>query len=142
MNAVGIDVSKGKSTVAIMRPYGEIVASPFEISHTEEDFKNLTSQFKNLHGESRIIMEYTGRYYEPLANYLYNAGLRVALLTLFLSTITVIPVFVELRRTKKMLLKSLTTVWIVGLTCLNICPKKNFARLLRFIIVSSLNTPN
>ena len=106
MNAVGIDVSKGKGTVAIMRPYGEIVTSPFEISHTEEDFKNLTSQFKNLHGESRIIMEYTGRYYEPLANYLYNAGLRVALLTLFLSTITVIPVFVELRRTKKMLLKS------------------------------------
>ena len=51
MNAVGIDVSKGKSTVAIMRPYGEIVASPFEISHTEEDFKNLTSQIKNLHGE-------------------------------------------------------------------------------------------
>lgn len=25
MNAVGIDVSKGKSTVAIMRPFGEIV---------------------------------------------------------------------------------------------------------------------
>ena len=38
MNAVGIDISKGKSTVAIMRPYGEIVASPFEISHTEDDF--------------------------------------------------------------------------------------------------------
>lgn len=38
MNAVGIDVSKGKSTVAIMRPYGEIVASPFEINHTEDDF--------------------------------------------------------------------------------------------------------
>ena len=84
MNAVGIDVSKGKSTVAIMRPYGEIVASPFEISHTEEDFKNLTSQIKNLHGESRIIMEYTGRYYEPLANYLYNAGLRVAVVNAIL----------------------------------------------------------
>ena len=26
MNAVGIDVSKGKSTVAIMRPFGEVVA--------------------------------------------------------------------------------------------------------------------
>ena len=25
MNAVGIDVSKGKSMVAIMRPFGEIV---------------------------------------------------------------------------------------------------------------------
>lgn len=84
MNAVGIDVSKGKSTVAIMRPYGEIVVSPFEITHTEEDFEKLTSQIKKLHGESRIIMEYTGRYYEPLANYLYNAGLRVSVINAIL----------------------------------------------------------
>ena len=28
MNAVGIDVSKGKSMIAIMRPFGEIVSSP------------------------------------------------------------------------------------------------------------------
>lgn len=84
MNAVGIDVSKGKSTVAIMRPYGEIVVSPFKITHTEEDFEKLTSQIKKLHGESRIIMEYTGRYYEPLANYLYNAGLRVSVINAIL----------------------------------------------------------
>ena len=31
-NAVGIDVSKGKSMAAILRPYGEIVSSPFELS--------------------------------------------------------------------------------------------------------------
>ena len=35
MNAVGIDVSKGYSTVTIMRPFGEIVASPFEVTHTD-----------------------------------------------------------------------------------------------------------
>ena len=29
MNAVGIDVSKGKSMVAIMRPFGEIVSTPY-----------------------------------------------------------------------------------------------------------------
>ena len=29
MNAVGIDISKGKSMVAIMRPYGEIVSAPY-----------------------------------------------------------------------------------------------------------------
>ena len=34
MNAVGIDVSKGKSMVAIIRPFGEIVSAPFEIQHT------------------------------------------------------------------------------------------------------------
>ena len=37
MNAVGIDVSKGKSTVAVLRPFGEIVAQSkgtFEARHT------------------------------------------------------------------------------------------------------------
>lgn len=32
MNAVGIDISKGKSTVAVLRPFGEIVVSPFDVS--------------------------------------------------------------------------------------------------------------
>ena len=31
MNCVGIDVSKGKSMIAVMRPFGEVVVSPFEI---------------------------------------------------------------------------------------------------------------
>lgn len=30
MISVGIDVSKGKGTVCILKPYGEIVRSPFE----------------------------------------------------------------------------------------------------------------
>ena len=30
MNCVGIDVSKGKSMIAVMRPFGEVVISPFE----------------------------------------------------------------------------------------------------------------
>lgn len=34
MIAVGIDVSKGKSMVAVMRPFGDVVASPFELAHT------------------------------------------------------------------------------------------------------------
>ena len=32
MNAIGIDVSKGKIMMPILRPYGEIVASPFDTS--------------------------------------------------------------------------------------------------------------
>ena len=31
MNAIGIDVSKGKSTVAVLRPYGEVVVSLFDV---------------------------------------------------------------------------------------------------------------
>ena len=33
MNAVGIDVPKGKSTVAILRPMGEVVQAPIDVSH-------------------------------------------------------------------------------------------------------------
>ena len=33
ITAVGIDVSKGKSTVAIRRPGGEIVRKPFTVKH-------------------------------------------------------------------------------------------------------------
>ncbi|WP_347062411.1 IS110 family transposase, partial [Hungatella hathewayi] len=59
-NAVGIDVSKGKSMAAILRPYGEIVSSPFEIKHTSGNIQSLIQQIKSIEGESRIVMEHTG----------------------------------------------------------------------------------
>ena len=77
-NAVGIDVSKGKSVVAIMRPYGEVVYSPFELNHTASDISSLIELIKSIDGESRIVMEHTGRYYEVLANQLSNANLFVS----------------------------------------------------------------
>ncbi len=79
MNAVGIDVSKGKSMVAILRPYGEIVSSPFEIKHTSSNIQSLIAQIRSIEGESRIVMEHTGRYYEPLARELSLAGLFIVL---------------------------------------------------------------
>ncbi len=78
MNAVGIDVSKGKSMIAILRPYGEIVSSPFEIHHTSSEISFLIEQIKSIEGESRIVMEHTGRYYEPLAHELSQANLFVS----------------------------------------------------------------
>lgn len=77
-NAVGIDVSKGKSVVAVMRPYGEVVYSPFELKHTKSDISSLIELIKSIQGESRIVMEHTGRYYEVLANQLSNASLFVS----------------------------------------------------------------
>ena len=75
MNAVGIDVSKGKSMVAIMRPFGEIVSAPFEIKHTASDINSLVELINSVEGESRIVMEHTGRYYEVLAHQLSEANL-------------------------------------------------------------------
>ena len=77
MNAVGIDVSKGKSMVAIMRPFGEIVSAPFEIKHTASDINSLVELINSVEGESRIVMEHTGRYYEILAHQLSEANLFV-----------------------------------------------------------------
>jgi transposase len=79
MNAVGIDVSKGKSMVAILRPYGEIISTSFEIKHTSSDINALVQQIKSVEGESRIVMEHTGRYYEVLAHQLSRADLFVYL---------------------------------------------------------------
>ena len=59
MNAVGIDVSKGKSMVTILRPFGEIVSSPFEIKHTSSDIHSLIKLIHSIEGESRVVMEHT-----------------------------------------------------------------------------------
>lgn len=59
MNAVGIDVSKEKSTVEILRPQGVVVASPYDVSHTGSDLKALAATIKKLRGETRVVMEAT-----------------------------------------------------------------------------------
>ena len=46
ITAVGIDVSKSKSTVAVRRPGGEIALRPFEVHHTNSDLKKLASTLK------------------------------------------------------------------------------------------------
>ena len=78
MNAVGIDVSKGKSMVAIIRPFGEIVASPFEVNHTASELNKLANKLKSLGDETRVVMECTGVYYMPIAYALHDAGLFVS----------------------------------------------------------------
>ena len=62
MNAVGIDVSKGKSMVTVRRPFNEIVARPFAVRHTGSELKELADYLKSLDGETRVVMEHTGRY--------------------------------------------------------------------------------
>ena len=84
MNAVGIDVSKGKSMIAVMRPFGEVVASPFEVSHTVSELKNLVKFLKSLNGETRVVMEYTGRYFQPITRFLNEAGIFVSVVNAIL----------------------------------------------------------
>ena len=78
MNSVGIDISKGRSTVAVMRPFGEVVISPFEVRHTDSELSELARQLKSLNGETRVVMEATGNYHAPVAKLLHDAGLYVS----------------------------------------------------------------
>lgn len=77
MNSVGVDISKGRSTVAVMRPFGEVVISPFEVDHTASELSTLAKRLKSLNGETRVIMEATGNYHMPVAQSLHDAGLYV-----------------------------------------------------------------
>ena len=78
MNAIGIDVSKGKSTVAVLRPYGEVVFSPFDVAHTGSDLRALADLIKKLPGETKVVMEATGNYFESIAHYLHEQNIFVS----------------------------------------------------------------
>lgn len=80
MNSVGIDISKGRSTVAVMRPFGEVVISPFEVQHTDSELSKLARLLKSLNGETRVVLEATGNYHMPVAWLLHNAGLYVSVI--------------------------------------------------------------
>lgn len=77
MISVGIDVSKGKSTVCIMKPCGEILESPFDIGHTADELDSLISLIKSFDEETRVVMEDTGHYHLPVATYLSSHNIFV-----------------------------------------------------------------
>lgn len=80
MNSLGIDVSKGKSTVAALRPMGEVALSPTEYLHTELELEKLAYTILALGEDTRVVMEATGRYHEPVATALHEYGIYVCVL--------------------------------------------------------------
>ena len=84
ITAVGIDVSKGKSTVAVRRPGGEIVMTPFTVIHTTEGLDKLIDTLHSVDGEIRVVMEHTGMYWRPIALALKNAGFFVSVVNAML----------------------------------------------------------
>lgn len=77
-NVAGIDVSKGKSMVSVLHPLGEVVSKTFIVRHTGSELKELANYLKSLDGETKVVMEHTGRYYEPVARFLYGEGIFVS----------------------------------------------------------------
>lgn len=80
MIAVGIDVSKSKSTVAILNSDGTILAKPFNMNHTLSDMDALSSYLKEQTEPITILMEYTGHYHYPVLKKLQEDGFPVCLI--------------------------------------------------------------
>ena len=49
MISVGIDVSKGKSTVCAFKPYGEVLMTPRDFKRTKDDLDSLVKQLVERH---------------------------------------------------------------------------------------------
>ena len=77
MIAVGIDVSKSKSTVAILDSYGTVLATPFNMAHTQLEMTALASRLKAFNEPVTILLEYTGHYHYPVLKKLQEEGFPV-----------------------------------------------------------------
>ena len=66
MNAAGIDVSGRKSTVAVLRPFGEVVKLPFDVRYSAEELASLAKQLKSIEGETRVDNWSELRDYTPM----------------------------------------------------------------------------
>ena len=56
MNAVGIDVSKGKSMMAALRPMGEIALRPKEYPHTEVGLEQMAPAILALGEDTKALL--------------------------------------------------------------------------------------
>lgn len=84
MISVGIDVSKEKSTVCILKPYGEILCLPFDILHTESDLLGLVTMLQRFNEDVRVVMEATGAYHLPILSRLKENNVYVSVINPFI----------------------------------------------------------
>ncbi len=84
--------------VAIMRPFG-VKYGCFRTfrnqTNTASGINSLVELINSVEGESRIVMEHTGRYYEVLAHQLSEANLSSVPLTQNLSKTLIMILFVK-----------------------------------------------
>ena len=80
MISVGIDVSKGKSTICAIKPYGEVLMTPRDFKHTKDDLDSLVKQLSRFKEEIHIIMEATGNYHLPIYRYLKSKDYHIVII--------------------------------------------------------------
>lgn len=70
--------------MCILKPYGEILSSLFEILHTEKELSELVTMLKRFDEEVRVVMEATGAYHLPILSYLKEKDLYVSVINPFI----------------------------------------------------------
>lgn len=75
MISIGIDISKEKSTVCMLRPYGEVVEAPYEVEHTEHDLNTLIERIKSFHEDVKVVLEATGGYHHVIVSKLLQSDI-------------------------------------------------------------------
>ena len=80
MIAVGIDVSKSKSTVAILNSDGSVLVKPYTMEHTQSDMCALADYLRTFDEPLTILMEYTGHYHYPVLKKLQQEGFPVCVI--------------------------------------------------------------
>ncbi len=73
MISIGIDISKEKSTVCMLRPYGEVVEAPYDINHDEESLNALIELIESFDEDVKVILEATGGYHQVVVTKLLEA---------------------------------------------------------------------
>ena len=73
--SIGIDVSMGKSTIAIISTDGEVISEPFEIEHTKSGFNLILEKIKNIPKDNvKFVMESTGNYCKSILKIIIDNG--------------------------------------------------------------------
>ena len=84
MIAVGIDVSKSKSTAAILNADGSVRVKPFEFKHDHSSMNAFISYLNSQNEHPIILMENTGHYHYPVLKKLEDEGFEVCLINPYL----------------------------------------------------------
>jgi len=79
MNAVGIDISKGKSTIAAISKTKDVIIAPQEFLHTDEGLHKIITTILALGKNTKVVMEATGHYHEPVAQALHKMRVCVSI---------------------------------------------------------------
>ena len=75
MVSVGVDISKDKSMVCMLRPYGEVVEAPYSINHTEQALNALIERIRSFDEDVKVILEATGGYHQVVVSKLLSADI-------------------------------------------------------------------